>query len=55
MPWPSSVSSIDTSVGREAVMMARPLERVRRSRNMSPTLPARVFSEAKVRPPAAPL
>jgi len=45
----------DTSDGREAVTIARPFERVSRSRKMSSTLTARVLVEAKVRPPAAPL
>ena len=55
MPCPSSGSSIDTSEGRDAVMMARPFERVNRSRNWSSRLLARVRLELKVRPPAAPL
>src|SRR6266545_546748 len=52
-PWPSSGTSRDTSDAREAVTMARPLERVSRSRNTSSTRPARVRWEAKVRRPVA--
>jgi hypothetical protein len=52
---PSSGSSIDTSVGRDAVIMARPFERVSRSMNSSSMPAALVSFEENVRPPAAPL
>ena len=43
------------TISADAVMITRPLERVRRSRKRSSTAAPRRFFEANVRPPAAPL